>query len=602
MLGGKPLQRGDLFINKDGEYYRVAGFGKKKYEGDDQPTPLVKLETWDGEKWYDRSEKNPRDWKSYYERECVRLEKSIEDTEAEAVQMMAHPEVMDEQPDNADERALMATGSKDYVLQVKASLDEKRAVVQRLQYVMNRKLARFHGIERRLLDQLRVVHKVIGMIELYLGVHEEIVQIQEGAPAPAREPLSLRQAVLFMDEECGDPRPKRTGQRGIDFQSVEDFDKWLLASPANLRRVLPELKGVVAIRPSRQDRTYSNNPWIDADCKSQNHMVYLLIRNGENLYRIWTGTTMDERFFPAMDELEKLSKSSDYFKRRDAGETEDAYKRNLLLLQGLLDRTEVFLPVEQPIELGRLDAESGLIRFIRDAEPSLTEGRESYEEWRARINSTVRRGSRIFVGPYHRYVHNGENHWTGRFLLNFRNDASCPPLPIPGVYTVEELVHHKSSWNSAGYDYYRILYNPGDEVYDRSWSGRFDSHDRKNRLSFLVSTDDLALNYDQINLADIEFYIESRLERRNYLKVIPVLWGLREQLQEEMAWEAHFVTLVAGRLELPEAKVWEAINWWKYKVLWSRPVRKDDARALRMIERKLRHRTGEENDDEQQDE
>jgi len=30
------------------------------------------------------------------------------------------------------------------------------------------------------------------------------------------------------------------------------------------------------------------------------------------------------------------------------------------------------------------------------------------------------------------------------------------------------------------------------------------------------------------------------------------------------------------------------VDWWKYKNKWKRPIDKDDAKALRMIERKLK--------------
>ena len=34
-------------------------------------------------------------------------------------------------------------------------------------------------------------------------------------------------------------------------------------------------------------------------------------------------------------------------------------------------------------------------------------------------------------------------------------------------------------------------------------------------------------------------------------------------------------------------KIWESIDWWKFKNMWKRPIDKDDAKALRMIIKRI---------------
>ncbi len=52
-----------------------------------------------------------------------------------------------------------------------------------------------------------------------------------------------------------------------------------------------------------------------------------------------------------------------------------------------------------------------------------------------------------------------------------------------------------------------------------------------------------------------------------------------------------FQQVTAATLKSPiidlESKVWEAIAWWKFKNKYKRPIDKDDAKALRMIQSKL---------------
>lgn len=108
--------------------------------------------------------------------------------------------------------------------------------------------------------------------------------------------------------------------------------------------------------------------------------------------------------------------------------------------------------------------------------------------------------------------------------------------------------------------------------------------------------EDWMINYDQISLEDVEFYLRCRFDRPNYLRTMPLLHAVKKLRLEEIKWEKDFVTLTAGRLlkanptvdyrEIVK-KVWESVDWFKYKVKWKRPIRQDDAKALRMIESKI---------------
>jgi hypothetical protein len=70
--------------------------------------------------------------------------------------------------------------------------------------------------------------------------------------------------------------------------------------------------------------------------------------------------------------------------------------------------------------------------------------------------------------------------------------------------------------------------------------------------------------------------------------MIPLLQEVRKWKLEETEREKEFVKLVMGRNKTTEEKVWEAIQWWKLKNKWKRGVDSDDAKALRMIERRIR--------------
>lgn len=89
-------------------------------------------------------------------------------------------------------------------------------------------------------------------------------------------------------------------------------------------------------------------------------------------------------------------------------------------------------------------------------------------------------------------------------------------------------------------------------------------------------------------MEDIEYFLNSRIERINYLDLMPMLYKLRDERRKEIALEAEFVKLIAGQNGFSESDVWAAVEWWKNKVIWKRPLTKDDAKAWRMIVAKLK--------------
>jgi hypothetical protein len=69
--------------------------------------------------------------------------------------------------------------------------------------------------------------------------------------------------------------------------------------------------------------------------------------------------------------------------------------------------------------------------------------------------------------------------------------------------------------------------------------------------------------------------------------MLPLLIALKKRRTEELEREKLFVALVVNRLKCPEEDVWKAVDWWKHKNKWKRPIDQDDAKALRMIEKHL---------------
>ena len=130
------------------------------------------------------------------------------------------------------------------------------------------------------------------------------------------------------------------------------------------------------------------------------------------------------------------------------------------------------------------------------------------------------------------------------------------------------------------------------------WS--YNSHDRKNNITYIIwKDDDFIFNYDALPYEDIDFYLTNRIDRPNYLVMIPTLLDLKAFREKEMAKEKEFSELmvyeIMKELRIEDRKkvtevLDKCITWWKMKVISKRPLMEDDAKAWRMIRGRVKHK------------
>lgn len=493
----------------------------------------------------------------------LKLKKSYAEYEKQALATIADIDNLedDEEVVESDETALATTSSKAHLQTIKKEMVLKTDELEIMRRIINDKLDRLHSIVLANREQVERMCKVIDVVELYMGIHEEVLQIQQGENAPPDQPLCIRQMILYMDEEVGD-----TVDGGLDYEDVAVFDDWLLSG--NLDKIIPETKGIVILRIRRNDKDYGDR-WANAIQNAHNMRTYILVRNGDNVYRIWAPVNIYPRLFPLKKEFRK-SEDDRWWNQSEKEGREFDYKKHALLLQGLIERTQIFQPMKPGTSVFKPDTWPGNIKFIFDDEGLLPDGRLLWREWQDKINSLIKEGSRVF---YHGYQH------------HYKIEGHVPygyawvSFPHQKVYAVVKPIDDFRGGR------FRFMYNPGGEVCTDGYYG-CDYHERKNRIGYSFYNDEV-LNYDQLSLDDIEFYLHSRVDRRNYLDMLPVLRKIKKARLEELEREKHFVKFLSDRTGKTEEDVWKAVEWWKYKNKWKRPVAEDDAKALRMIESRL---------------
>ncbi len=480
--------------------------------------------------------------------------------------------------------------TRNTVLKVQKHLEAKQGELKRLLDEQVRALAS----KRSELDRLvKTAEEAIWSINLYLGRGEEIVELRSGAPAPLDDPIVIHQNLRYMDEECGlDAR-----EGGITFANVAAFDRWLLADPANLDRVIPSSKGIVVFHVKRSDDKQYHSPWEASDKLNANLCwTYFLIRNGERLYRVYADIVVGQRLFPEPDDYQSVfvrndrryeaSETNEYLKPgtreymkalEEAADKQRHYLRILLILQGLLDRTPIFHPMPVArVNLCDPDSYGGLVQLYRSDHLVLTDGRPTFAEWNHAINQRIDVGCRI-IGTFDYRADIRESKYNeGRI---HPAGARYPDSLV--LYTLEE----------RDGDHFIFRYHRNEEVRKGGWSS-WEYGPAVQRASCWVGRDDrFFLAFDAATEEELAYYAGHRASRKEYRDALPLIEIALKLKRQEREDEQPFRQLLVGQLaqqadssfESAEATVDELITWWKFKNRTHRALLSDDAKALRMI-------------------
>lgn len=453
---------------------------------------------------------------------------------------------------------------------------------------------------KELEGMMKKAEEAIWTINLYLGKNEEIHHLVSGEPAPADEKIAIRQMILFMDEECA--LAARDG--GIDVQSIEAFDQWIVSDPAHIQQVMPEQKGIIAFHIKRYRKEYAD-PWTNAQLNEANiHWTYFLIRNGENLYRVFVDIVLGGNLFPTKHEFDELFTtyetdynhpdrprvekflkpgSKEYMKAMEAADAKNRhYLRVVLILQGLLDRTPIFkpMPVER-INICNMDACEEYVRLIYDHENTLGDGRPKFREWQTTINAQLDVGHRIIgVFNYSSKLRGDKEYEESRIYPR----TACYPNSC-ALHTIE-----KRDEGADGEALVILYERTGDTIYGRSWRDR--AHEATVRARCKLYRDDrFILNFDAATVEDMKYYMTSRLSRHEYRTMIPVLETAIKLKQQEIEEEAPFRLLLIGQIMKcfgashteAESRIDELIQWWKFKNRTHRALTSEDSKAIKMI-------------------
>lgn len=373
-------------------------------------------------------------------------------------------------------------------------------------------------------------------LSLYTGEGVTVETVCTGASADPSEPLTLYQNRLYFDEELA--VESLTG--GFDFKSLGDLGEILSADAGLLDRMIPIKRGAVLVRVRREDRIYFDEPSmaiVEAMMNQMNHKVYLLVRDGGNVHLVNSEITTDsaDRLFPTAKEIDDIFKvfgrevrpeHLDYSKARTAFDRNTVfYKRMLLMLWGLNDRLGLFGPFCDRARFDNwYDAEfqSQRMVYVHDGEGTLGVHRPSFEEWVRQHNRGLQSGSRIAV-VWERMVNpaSAPALYSSRINRDGGNERLYRPTSVFGIALVgrkgDQLVTACEAQGAMRTDLGK----------QRKFEARVDvgAALRRDRTACIC--------IDRVSVADLDYYLNSRKERRNYAQYFHLFKELRRFLGEE---------------------------------------------------------------------
>lgn len=419
-------------------------------------------------------------------------------------------------------------------------------------------------------------------LNIFLGEGVSIVPLAEGEKASDDEPLTFYQRKLFLDEEWF----YNLANGGADHNSLSEFREALKEDFGIIDTIAPSQKSVVLMQfrrnPKRREYPASSmaEAWANAQQDDADRTMFLLVRNGQSLYLIFSDDIEGgKRLFPTASEINELFKDREEgsklfngvevdsyinfhdIRNAEARKTFDAraryYQRIILMLNGIHSRREdVFGKIRDEAyrDWLSLEFQQKHFRFVHDDEDALGHNFMPLAEFTKEKGKNIQAGSRI-IGLWKNIA--DEDNAKGLFSNSIHYEDQQIWYP---VHTLKPYIVEKS----------------GSSLFVKIECKHRWNHDIKNK-NFKVILDNRTLTHDSlcvdyIKAEEIDFYLNSRQARSQYVDYAELLIGARDMLRREEeeskpAVDHLFVHVKSAYPDLPEEtiqeKLYEAISFWR---------------------------------------
>lgn len=439
-------------------------------------------------------------------------------------------------------------------------------------------MARFHGERAQSalakasaqLESVKGLLKTVENLHLYTGRGVSVTALRDGSPAGSAARVTVYQELLSLDEET----LALLDAGGLDHTQVEELSE-ALQDPELVARMIPAPRGMVLCRFRSSDKSFfKGNDTASAianvamNAASQETM--LLVRDGERLWIVQLENVLKglKQLMPSRAEQDGYFAESrwreppkritkDHIAYADAQQAQmgrlDQYGKVLIALWGLYDRGEIFEGCSIPRFSNWLDpAFQSRYMALVSLDSLIAVSRPTFSAWQGAHNQYLASGAWVAVDV---------------------GQAVCPTF-APGAFGQGRYNH------GLGRTEYPTLYRPDlpsgsgtlvarvksdtrghyVEVPAR-YDGWRDSDRRVNIKVYLrhegagePSAENRGfLVLDRIRSGDLDYYLTSREQRRNYAQYIKLFrearaWAAARDAAEQPLRERLVAAVVDGGL------------------------------------------------------
>ena len=419
--------------------------------------------------------------------------------------------------------------------------------------------------------------KGIESLDLYVGKDVIVQTIREGDSAAKDVPLTFVQKKLMMDEELA---VWADLDDWFDFSKADLFFEALRQHDDLVEQIFPTERCVLVMASTRRYIDYGDK-WSNMEKNAQNQCVFLLVRNGMNLYRVFSSVESHlgtARLFPSKNDQEAIFRGYDgsTIKFEDVAYTDKLaahekyalhYKRFLLLVCGLDHRLKLFgdfYEGPQSFHFVSMAFQEQYCRFLHDDDgegmlPS-AECPMPLNDWIKEKNTYLRSGSRVLCN------------W-GSIMTPHTAPGACKERPRSSGFDQDYYPTNKMDTVIAFREGTSVCVEIG-VASQYSWRDRTfnckvnlskykpDYYER-NELAYLC--------LDAVRAEDLRWYIHNRKTRGDHIFYIrffkTALKFIQQERQEERATRQRLAqALMDGRIATgPEAEeiIDQAVIAWR---------------------------------------
>lgn len=374
--------------------------------------------------------------------------------------------------------------------------------------------------------ELKSKENIIRGYERFMGSGEEIVQLLQGQGSDDT-PLHIYQQKLYMDEEvgllefCDDP----DNVIDFDYKNLDFFDEWI---KKRFKWYMPHKKSLSVWQIRRYNKEYSREEGLAGAIYNsienmKNRQCYILIRNGDNLYRLWEDLYVPESVFPTVYEATKMSEHNGWGKY-----TPEEKKEQMLpwayiatFLQGFIERTDILgteirnhvnfmspAPKDEKYVVFERNLEGG--NMISDKTSIL------FADYLERNQNNIKVGDYVFLC----------NLWAGKSFIEdhdiwYRKWMETPTAR--NLYKVVE-VDDKSR--------VKILYFESETVWKKLPSHYYPEEVKRVRRTGLLLDRREVFNISTCTEEELVMYLKDRRNRRLYLEHLPIIQCAISRIRE----------------------------------------------------------------------